>query len=163
MIFFLVLGLWSSFWLIRTRRPFPISSRKFVPHCKESDGSSDRVRRVAVRFNTPKRGDSNGSRRDEMLPKRCLIPPHRFGLAHVAVELAYGRGAGVGRGLAVGLGLAVALGVAVAVAVGVGVGVAVAVGVDVGVGVGVGDGLPLRNAFRTDSMVLSEPLEKPQR
>ena len=51
----------------------------------------------------------------------------------------------MGRGLAVGLGLAVALGVAVAVAV------------------GVGDGPPLRNAFRTDSMVLSEPLEKPQR
>ena len=71
--------------------------------------------------------------------------------------LAYGRGAGVGRGLAVGLGLAVALGVAVAVAVGVGV----AVGVDVAVGVG--EGPPLRNAFRTDSMALSEPLQKPPR
>ena len=59
--------------------------------------------------------------------------------------LAYGRGAGVGRGLAVGLGLAVALGVAV------------------GVAVGVGEAPPFRNAFRTDSMVLSEPLEKPQR
>ena len=93
------------------------------------------------------------------MSKRRLIPPDRFGLANVAVELTYGRGAGVGRGLAVGLGLAVALGVAVAVAVGVGV--AVAVGVDVGVGVG--DGPPLRNAFRTDSMVLSEPLQKPPR
>ena len=88
-----------------------------------------------------------------MFPKRRLIPPHRFGVAHVAAELAYGRGAGVGRGLAVGLGLAVALGVAVAVAVGVAVAVAV----------GVGEGIPLGNAFRTDAMVLSEPLEKPQR
>jgi hypothetical protein len=97
--------------------------------------------------------DSNASRRNEMLPKRRLILPHRFDLAHVAVELPYGRGAGVGRGLAVGLGLAVALGVAVAVAVGVAVAVAV----------GVGEGPALRNAFRTDSIVLSEPLEKPQR
>ena len=39
-----------------------------------------------MRCNAPKRGDSNGSRRDEMLPKCCLIPPHRFGLAHVAVD-----------------------------------------------------------------------------
>ena len=51
----------------------------------------------------------------------------------------------MGRGLAVGLGLAVALGVAV------------------GVAVGVGEAPPFRNAFRTDSMVLSAPLEKPQR
>ena len=54
-----------------------------------------------------------------MLPKRRLISPHRFGLAHVAVELAYGRGAGVGRGLGDGVNL----GVTVAVAVGIGVGV----------------------------------------
>src|SRR5204862_7316230 len=36
MIFFLVLGLWPSFRLIRRRRPFPIPSRKFAPRCKES-------------------------------------------------------------------------------------------------------------------------------
>ena len=145
--------MWPSFLVIWKRRPFLIPSRKFAPHCKESDGSRYRTWRVAVLCSAPKHRDSNESRRDEMLPKRRLIPPHRFGLAHVAVEPAYGRGAGVGRGLPVGLGLAVALGVAVAVAVGVAVAVAV----------GVGDGPPLRNAFRTDSMVLSEPLEKPQR
>src|SRR5881398_3171231 len=49
MIFFLVLGLWPSFWVIRKRRPFPISSRKFAPRCKESDGSHNTLR-VAVRF-----------------------------------------------------------------------------------------------------------------
>ena len=97
----------------------------------------------------PKRGDSNGSRRNEMLPKRRRTPQIRSRPRRC--RLAYGRGAGVGRGLAVGLGLAVALGVAVAVAVAV------------GVAVGVGDGPPLRNAFRTDSVVLSEPLEKPLR
>ena len=67
-----------------------------------------------------------------MLPKRRLIPPHRFGLAHVAAELAYGRGAGVGRARGVGVARvpgAVAVGVAVAVAVGVAVGVGVGVGV----------------------------------
>ena len=35
MIFFLVLGLWSSFWVIRRRRPFPIPSRNFAPRCKK--------------------------------------------------------------------------------------------------------------------------------
>jgi hypothetical protein len=48
MIFFLVLGLWSPFWVTRTRRPFPFSSRKFAPRCKESGGSKA-LRRLAVR------------------------------------------------------------------------------------------------------------------
>ena len=52
-------------------------------------------------------------------------------------------------------------GVALALGPGVGRGRGVALGL--AVGVGVGEGPPLRNAFRTDSMVLSEPLEKPQR
>jgi hypothetical protein len=59
-----------------------------------------------------------------MLPNRGLILPHRFGLAHVAVELAYGRGAGVARGLGDGVDLGVTVAVAVGVTVGVGVGVA---------------------------------------
>ena len=52
MIFFLVLGLWPSFWVIRRRRPFPIPSRKFAPRCKENDGSHSALR-VAVRCNAP--------------------------------------------------------------------------------------------------------------
>jgi hypothetical protein len=53
-------------------------------------------------------------------------------------------------------GLGVSVGVAVGVGVGVGIGVGVGVGVGGGVGVGVGPG---RKAFRTDSVVLSEPLK----
>jgi len=35
MIFFLVLGLWPSFWVIRRRRPFPFLPKLFA-RCKES-------------------------------------------------------------------------------------------------------------------------------
>ena len=57
-------------------------------------------------------------------------------------------------------GAEVAVGVGEGVAVGVGGAVAVAAGVGVGIGVPVG---PARKAFRTDSVMFSEPFWRPLR
>src|SRR5437762_12930162 len=74
-----------------------------------------------------------------------------------------GLGVGVGVATGVGVGVGVSVGVAIGLGVGVGVDVGVGLGVRVGVAVGVGLGVgvpvgPVRKAFRTDSVMLSEPL-----